>query len=196
MTHRRMPMGTTPQTQKKDADGVRPWTKAYWKLMKERCPGYEPNTDDALQDHMTPEMLKNLAILYFEEAHNDAIIKRDYIRSGEKAGVIVEIPVQRPFSHCGLEMFIEANGIKPRISDYRKNRDGKYQEFAEVTAWIDAVIAQDKYDGAAVGNYNSMLVIRDLGLAEKVDASVKAEQPLFSDLPQAPAPSADDDLLG
>lgn len=189
-------MVTTPQTQKKDADGVRPWTKAYWKLMKERCPGYEPDPEDALQDHMTPEMLKNLAILYFEEAHDDVIIKRDYIRSGERAGEIVEIPVQRPFSHCGLEMFIEAHGIKPRISDYRKNRDGKYPEFAEVTAWIDAVIAQDKYDGAAVGNYNSMLVIRDLGMAEKVDASVKAEQPLFSDLPQAPAPSADDDLLG
>lgn len=191
MTHRRQPLGTTPQRQKPDADGVRPWTKAYWALMKERVPGYKPNKKDAQEPHMTPEMLKNLAILYFEDAANDYIVKRDYIRSGERAGEIVEIKVQRPFSQAGLEMFIEAHGIKPRISDYRKNRDGKYPEFAEVTAWIDSIIAQDKYDGAAVGNYNAQLIIRDLGLADKVDATVKAEQPLFSDLPNQPQGTED-----
>lgn len=187
MTHRRKPLGTAPgpdsglQSLAKDAEGVRPWTRAYWELMKARVPGYKPDPNDAEEPHMTPQMLKNLAILYFEDAANDYIIKRDYIRSGERAGEVVEIKVQRPFSHTGLELFIEAAGIKPRISDYRKNRDGKYPEFQEVVRWIDSIIAQDKYDGAAVGNYNAQLIIRDLGLAEKVDASVKAEQPLFSD---------------
>lgn len=167
-------------------NGIRPWTKKYWELMSERVKDYTPDIVDKYQTDLNPRMLKALAILYFEEAHNDTIIKRDYIRSGERAGEIVEIKVQRPFSHTGLELFIEAHGIRSTILDIRKNKDGRFSEFADVVQWIDAVIAQDKYDGAAVGNYNANLISRDLGLAEKVDASVKTEQPLFSDLPAHP----------
>lgn len=184
--HRRIPLGTVPperERKKPDANGIRPWTKAYWKLMKERNTAFEPGLYDELREDIDPQMLKNLAILYFEEAHNDCIIKRDYIRSGERAGEIVEIKVQRPFSVTGLELFIEAHGIRATIEDIRKNKGGKFSEFADVVRWIDSVIAQDKYDGAAVGNYNAHLIVRDLGLADKIDASVKTEQPLFSDLP-------------
>ena len=185
MTHRRKPMGTcSPNFPGKD--GIRPWTKAYWKTMMEYDPSFKPDPEDVKQRHLTPEMLWKLACLYFRDAHNDTIIKRDYIRSGEKAGQVVEIKVQRPFSHCGLEMFIEAHGIVARISDFRTNKDGKYPEFRDVTERIDAIIRQDKFDGAAVGNYNAALITRDLGLAENLQAQVAVEQPLFTDLPQAP----------
>lgn len=184
MPPKRKPLGTVPKNRKKPGpDGIRPWTKNYWKLMAERVKDYKPDCCDHIYQDITPQMLKSLAILYFMDAENDCIVKRDYIRSGERAGEIVEIKVQRPFSHTGLELFIESHGIRATIEDIRKNKDGKFSEFADVVRWIDSVIAQDKYDGAAVGNYNAHLVVRDLGLAEKLDASVKTEQPLFSDLP-------------
>ena len=178
-------MGTVAPN-KPGADGIRPWTKAYWKTMMEYDPSFVPDPDDVTHTHLTPQMLWQLACLYFRDAQNDFIIKRDYIKSGEHAGEIVELKVQRPFSHTGLEMFIEAHGIAARISDFRTNKDGKYPEFREVAERIDSIIRQDKFDGAAVGNYNASLMIRELGLADNVQANLAVEQPLFSDLPSIP----------
>ena len=81
----------------------------------------------------------------------------------------------------GFEMYVEAYGIRARLSDFFTNRDSRYPEFEAVCNRIRSIIAQDKFDGAAVGVYNANLMIRDLGLAEKVEAGISVEQPLFGD---------------
>lgn len=151
-------------------------------------PGYESEYPSPDQDpeimgakRLTPEMLWKLACAYFEAASADTIDKLDFIRSGPDAGKIIHLPTTRPYSMCGFEMYVEAYGIRARLSDFFTNRDSKYTEFEPVCNRIRAIINQSKFDGAAVGIYNANLIIRDLGLAEKVEAGISVEQPLFGD---------------
>lgn len=173
---KRGPQAPDPETK------LRPWQPAFWDALIDKCPGKIIEGAPKL----TPEALWALAVLYFQGEGEDTMIKKDFIRSGEQAGKIIEMTTTRPFSWTSLDMFLLYHGICTSIFDIRNNRDDRYPEFAEVIERIGHIIYEQKYDGAAIGAYNPQLVIRDLGLAEKVDASVKTEQPLFTDAPQPP----------
>lgn len=163
--------------------GLRPWQSAFWEALMGKCPKEDAGEPGS---RITPEALWDLACLYFQGENEDTMIKKDFIRSGESAGKIVEVTTTRPFSWVSFDLFLLYHGIKTSIFSIRTNKDGKYPEFQEVVQRIDHVIYEQKFDGAAIGGYNPQLIIRDLGLSEKVDASVKAEQPLFTDIPQPP----------
>jgi len=166
-------------------DGYRPWQRNFWEAMIGKWP-------EAVKDmgepgsRLTPEALWDMACLYFAGEEEDTMIKKDFIRSGESAGKIVEITTTRPFSWTSFELFLLDKGIRTAIRDIKMNRGDRFPEFKEVIEQIDRVIYQQKFDGAAIGGYNPQLIIRDLGLSEKVDANVKTEQPLFVDTPQPP----------
>lgn len=161
--------------------GLRPWQPAFWDAMIGKCPG----KDDAGApgSRLTPEALWDMACLYFQGENEDTMIKKDFIRSGEAAGKVIEMTTTRPFSWTSFELFCMYKGITTSLNGIRTNRDGRYEEFKEVIAQIDKIIYQQKFDGAAIGGYNPQLIIRDLGLADKVDAKVQQEQPLFTDMP-------------
>lgn len=169
--------------------GLRPWQPAFWEALIGQCPGKE---DVAMQDSgapgskLTPEALWDMACLYFRGENDDTMIKKDFIRSGEAAGKIVEVTTTRPFSWTSFELFLLYKGIRSNVFAIKNNDGDRYPEFKEVIRRIDNVIYEQKFDGAAIGGYNPQLIIRDLGLSEKVDANVKAEQPLFVDAPQPP----------
>lgn len=162
---------------------LRPWTPEFWEAMK-TIPLRPTKENPGIA--LTPEVLWALACEYFKESHKDIMIKKDFIRSGDFAGTIVEMPTERPYSWTSLDLFLAYKGIRRTIRDIRENRQNLYDEYIPVIQKIDAVIYQQKFDGAAIGGYNPQLIIRDLGLAEKVDAKLQQEQPLFSDAPQPP----------
>lgn len=170
--------------------GLRPWQSAFWAAMVGKCPG----KDDAGApgSRLTPEALWDMACLYFQGSEDDRMYTKDFIRSGESAGKIVEVDTVRPFSWVSLDLFLLSKGIKISVNTIRKNHDNRFGEFQEVINRIGDIIYEQKFDGAAIGGYNPQLIIRDLGLADKVDASVKTEQPLFVDTPQVPT---DEELL-
>lgn len=185
MPHRRKPSGAaTNASRVNPLTGVKLWKESYWRCMQEHVPGYDPAEDLESQNanRLTPDMLWRLACAYFEAAENDVIMRTDFIRSGPDAGRIIEIPMRRPYSLTGFEMYVEAYGIRARLSDFFTNRDSKYPEFEAVCNRIRTIITQDKFDGAAVGIYNANLIIRDLGLSEKVEAGITVEQPLFGEI--------------
>lgn len=164
---------------------LRPWQAEFWDSLVGKCP---QAADDIGQpgSKLTPEALWDLACLYFRGEGEDTMIKRDFIRSGESAGKVVEIETTRPFSWTSFELFCLHHGIKNTLHDIRTNRNDKFPHFKAVIDRINDVIYQQKFDGAAIGGYNPQLIIRDLGLADKVDANVKTEQPLFVDAPPVP----------
>lgn len=162
---------------------LRPWTPEFWEKMK-TLPMRPTEEDPGIV--LTPDVLWALACEYFQGAGQDVMIKKDFIRSGESAGMIVDMPTERPFSWTSFELYVLYKGVRRSIQDIRLNRENQYNEFIPVIQQIDAVIYQQKFDGAAIGGYNPQLIIRDLGLAEKVDAKLQQEQPLFVDTPQAP----------
>jgi len=162
---------------------LRPWAPAFWEKLADICPSADPNANNG---KLTPEVLWALACLYFAGENKDTLIKRDFIRSGDQAGKIIDITVTRPLSWQSFGLFCLYHGIRNSIDDIHHNKGDRFPEFREVVSRIDAVIYEQKYDGAAIGGFNPQLVIRDLGLAEKQDVNLKQEQPLFTDTPQPP----------
>lgn len=93
--------------------------------------------------------------------HNKGAIVRSYER------------VLRPYSLRGLALRMGlAEGT---LSNYRK-----YPEFAEIMAWIDDVIFNQKFEAAAANMLNASFIARDLGMAEKNELTGRDGGPLLT----------------
>lgn len=71
----------------------------------------------------------------------------------------------RPYTRQGLARHL--NIPVSRLETYKARGD----DWAEVVEAIEAVMYQQKYEGAAAGLLSSTVVVRDLGLAEKSEMS-------------------------
>lgn len=85
----------------------------------------------------------------------------EVIRSGERAGEIVQVPVQPPMSIVSFVLF--AGMTFDAWEDYCKRG-----EFVELTTRIRREIESEQVDGAAIGQYNSNIIARLVGLADKL----------------------------
>lgn len=142
----------------------------YWQEMKKL--GRPRKCED-------PDKLWGIACDYFTWAVNNPMYKREAIKSGDLAGEIVNIEIDRPFTWQGLENHLRINGLMAKLDDYRANKNKNYDEFTDILACIGNIITEQKYSGALVGTYNPNLIARDLGMTEKTETTIRAEQPLF-----------------
>lgn len=139
----------------------------------------------------SPEELWRLATEYFERREGERLLKQDFIRSGEKAGTIVNLENILPFTWSGLSDYLLECGIvlhdTQELRTRRPERDNRYtfMDFAEVLQAIDKVMHDQKLSGAASGAFNATIIARDLGLTDKSEVSVQTEQPVFGD-PEEP----------
>lgn len=119
----------------------------------------------------SPEILLEACLEYFEETDKRKWKKIEY--HGKDATQCV-VPNETPYTITGLYIFL---GIgRETWYEYKKRQD-----YSEVIAHIENIIFTQKFEGAAVGAFNSSIIARDLGLAEKRSVDVKTEQPLFGD---------------
>lgn len=154
---------------------LEPWDPGYWEERSKKSP--KPGRPKKL----TPELMWKLACKYFERSRKDVIIKKDFIKSGPKAGEIVGIEVTTPFTWEGFNVYLTEKIGLVNLKYYRYNFEGRYSEFEEIVHQIDAIMYTQKFNGAAVGIFNSSIIARELGLAEQKDVKVTSEQPLFGD---------------
>ena len=118
----------------------------------------------------TPEILWEAAVEYFEATKK----RRRYIHEVHgKDAVRCDIEKEIPFTKEGLYLYLDID--RETWNKYKERKD-----FVAVTARVEAIIYQDKFEGATVGQYHHSIIARDLGLSEKVDTTVR-EQPLFPD---------------
>lgn len=78
-------------------------------------------------------------------------------------------PVRRPFQKEAL-----ANALG--LSEWRYIADLKNvsDDFSQVIMWAERTIYSQKFEGATVGQFNSNIIARDLGLVDKREDSLKA----------------------
>lgn len=143
----------------------------------------------------SPEMLWKLACEYFK-----SVDERPFRRQEQRKGIIkidrgveldpaalegvknpvVEIETMRPYTWAGLEDYLRERSVIVRLDDYKDNKEGRYTEFADVVRAIAQTMYAQKFEGAAVGAFNSNIIARDLGLTDRSHVRVE-EQPLFGD---------------
>lgn len=126
----------------------------------------------------TPDELWIKAEEYFEWCDDNPWYKNEVLRSGDRAGDIIAIPTERPYTIKGLCVFI---GITTQtLSNYGKKEDKKEQpqeiDFFGVVTHIKNILYTQKFEGATVGVFNPNIIAMDLGLTAKQDVMSGGEQ--------------------
>lgn len=118
-----------------------------------------------------PEILWEAANEYFEVTTNRKWIRTEF---NGKDAIECEVPTSAPFTMTGLYTFLEITAEGWR--EYRKRKD-----FSEIVTRIEQIIYTQKFEGAAVGAYNSSIIARDLGLADKKEVEKTVKKLNFKD---------------
>lgn len=118
----------------------------------------------------TPEKLLTVAEEYFKWCDENPILITEIVNS--KQGVqLVEKPVRRPFQKEGFALFIGLSAWRI-VADLKTVSD----DFSQIVTRIEKIIYTQKFEGATVGQFNSNIIARDLGLNESIDHTSKGEQ--------------------
>lgn len=125
----------------------------------------------------TPRKWKDVFIKYLFERGKKTWHKKEAIKSGMNAGKIINIPTQIPLT---IESFCVFAGVSKQTFYNYEKEDG-YEEYFDITTRMREIIESDQLDGASIGAYNQSIIARKLGLAEKIENTIKSEQPLFGD---------------
>ena len=110
----------------------------------------------------TPVHLWMAACEYFEYNDANPLEKNEAVKSGDMAGMIIAVPVRRPYTKVGLASFtgLTAGYVKELKQD---------PEFSTVMELIDSVIETQQVEAAIAGLANPLIVSRLLGLTDKME---------------------------
>lgn len=111
----------------------------------------------------TPEELYEKAKEYIHEVQETPWVKNEAIKSGDYAGQIIHIPTARPLTIHGFCVF--AGITTQTFYNYEKQ-----EAYFDIITRIREVFYAQKFEGAAVGAFNPVIIARDLGLREQVES--------------------------
>lgn len=111
-----------------------------------------------------PAIMLEAAGEYFETVDNDPWLKNEAIKGGNKAGDIVKLPTQQPYTIKGLCHFLDID--HNTWLNYKER-----EEFKPAMTKIEDFIYNQKFVGATVGAFNANIIARDLGLVDKKDVT-------------------------
>ena len=132
----------------------------------------------------SPKMLWRLACAYFKDVEENPHKKKDFIKSGDMAGVVIWVEVHRPFTWDGFKSFLWVSGFDSDLDRYKYNEKGAYGEFVETVKNISSIMYAQKFEGASLGIYKEGIIARELGLKDQSRVEQEQTGPAFE--PKAP----------
>lgn len=127
----------------------------------------------------SPEDMYMLFIEYKKSIKDNPQLVEDYVGKDAKR---VFRQRERPLTMEGFETFVSwTDGLPATLDQYFSNKEGRYEDFIAICTRIRQEIRQDQINGGMVGIYNPSITARLNGLADKKEAKVIMEQPLFGD---------------
>lgn len=105
----------------------------------------------------SPTILWEACCEYFEKTDERKWKKKDWVG---KDALEVERENETPYTWTGLYLFLGTNA--QTWDNYEKRED-----FFEITTRVRQIIYTQKFEGAAVGAFNAVIISRDLELKDK-----------------------------
>ena len=139
----------------------------FWKLRSKH------GRDKIIKSH---GFLADASDEYFQWCVDNPIIETDYKSAGREI-VTVQIPHPRVFKK---EEFARFCGVSAWRTIYDLRDTSK--DFLQVITRIEGIIRDQKYTYAVVGMFNSNIVARDLGLADKKELTHEDKRKDVNDL--------------
>lgn len=126
----------------------------------------------------TPNALWKAACEYFDWSDSTPLEKNEVVKSGDRTGDILVVPVGRPYSLKALCIFLHTNSgfwtqFKSGLTESKTLTHKQKEDFSSIISQIEEIIYTQKFEGAVVGVFNPSVISRELGLAEKVDSTTK-----------------------
>jgi hypothetical protein len=116
-----------------------------------------------------PQVLLEAVGEYFETIDDTPWHKNEAIKGGEKAGEIVKLPTQQPYTiKGGLCHFLDID--HKTWLNYRED-----PRFTATIERIEEFVFNQKFVGATVGAFNHNIIARDLGLKDNQDVTSGGE---------------------
>lgn len=126
----------------------------------------------------SPEQMWSLACEYFTWCQSNPIIRHRVMSSN---GEVIDGYEEKKRAMTMAGLCVHMNIGVSTWYDYKNKAD-----FSEVTTLIDRIMTEQKFTGAASGEFNANIIARDLGLADvqKVDSNqtVTAQVDLKADV--------------
>lgn len=113
----------------------------------------------------SPEEMEDLFIEYKTWASQNPWIKKDFVKSGEYAGQIIDLPIERALTEWGFAVYIGL--ARSHLIEY-----GKRPEFRDTYSRIKDEMTEQRVSGGLACVYNANLVARIDGITEKNDLTV------------------------
>lgn len=115
-----------------------------------------------------PENLWTAANDYFQWVQENPLYKNEAIKSGDRAGDIIQIPIERPMTVEGMCIYLDIS--VQTFHNYGDNKED-HKDYFEIVTRIREVIRDQKLAGAVIGMYNANIVARELGMADKKEVT-------------------------
>lgn len=116
----------------------------------------------------SPALLKEEAFNYFEWCDKHPLEQNDFVG---KDAIEVIIKKKRVYTLQGLTRYLGAHTDYWR--EFRHSIIGRSKEFSPIIREIEETIYDQKFTGAASGFFNSSIIARDLGLADKQETKLE-----------------------
>lgn len=116
----------------------------------------------------SPEELWNAACEYFQYITDNPI----EVQENKGTKNINVVKYIRPFTLHGLCLYLDCN--TQYFNNFEANNK-KDKDFSVILTRIRETIYNQKFEGAAIGIFNSNIIARDLGLSDKKDITAKVQ---------------------
>lgn len=112
----------------------------------------------------TPELMWEAALEYFEWCDTHPLTIQTKIKTGPKGDEEEKIVKRRPYLLIGFLQFIGASQ-----SFWKEFKKANHINFLPVIAQIEEAIANQQFEGASSGEFNSNIIARLLGLYDNIN---------------------------
>jgi len=116
----------------------------------------------------SPDKLLEYFREYKQYEENNRLYKIEYVG---REGTRVETPLHYPLSMEAFKSWLFINKIISDLSDYVKNKEGRYDDFAPIITHIKEFIFAHNFRGASVQLLNPSLIARQLGIKDQQDVT-------------------------
>lgn len=114
----------------------------------------------------TPKELWDKAVEYFAWVESNPLFTTKVLGNGRK----IQIAIVRPMTEMAFCLFANIS-----LDTFKRYKDslGAYKDFCGVSRNISLIIYTQKFEGAAIGLFNTNIIARELGLSEKTQTTIK-----------------------
>lgn len=126
----------------------------------------------------TPEEFEAAWEEYFQWCDENPWMKNEAVKSGDSAGMIIQVPTARPYSEIGFcayhglgEHYINQLGKRLEDAETEEERGLSY-----ILTRMRAKCRAQKFEGATVGAFNANIIARDLGMVDKKDITTGGDK--------------------